>query len=164
MRDIANRFPQLMQSEMLWMAPVSLGFLAAILILYFRKIHLVTAALLPFLAGVGGVVVTSLITGRRLNFVTMVGLLMLCGVSVDYGIFAVDQWYRRNAHPDRVQSALILCFLSALLGALPMISSKHPVLQSLGIPLSIGLTASILTTFYTVPRFLDWCSQRKSHG
>jgi predicted exporter len=154
--DVASRFPRLLKGEMTWMAPSALGILGAMLIAYFRRPRFVIAALLPFFAGIGAVVAAALATRQPLNFVTMIGLLLLCGVSVDYGIFAVDQWRQRNSHPERVRSALILCFLSALLGALPMTASAHPVLQSLGIPLSLGLTAAIVTTFYTVPRFLDW--------
>lgn len=162
--DVASRFPLLLKGEMTWMAPVALGILATMLIVYFRKPRFVVAALLPFFAGIGAVVATALATREPLNFVTMIGLLLLCGVSVDYGIFAVDQWRQRNAHPERVRSALVLCFLSALLGALPMTASAHPVLRSLGLPLSLGLTAAIVTTFYTVPRFLDWRAGRTSHA
>jgi hypothetical protein len=153
--EVAGRFPQHFKAELAWMTPASLGAIGIVLALYFRNAFMACAAILPFLAGVGSVVVGAALIGEPLNFVTMIALLMLCGLSVDFGVFAVDEWRQHETEPERTESALIVCSVASLLGVLPMVLATHPVLRSLGWPLCLGGIGSLLGSFYVVPAFLD---------
>src|ERR1700759_829340 len=55
------------------------------------------------ISGGGSVVVAGALMLEPLNFVTMIALLMLCGLSVDFGVFAVDEWRQREAEPERTE-------------------------------------------------------------
>jgi len=154
--DIGNKFPALFKSELVWMTPLTLLLIAAVLALYYRSLLLAVTAILPFFAGVGAIVLGSVVTREPFNFVTMVALLMLAGFSVDYGIFAVDQWRGLGPEPGRTQSALIFCCLSSTLGVLPMAIAAHPVLHTLGVSLCLGLIGALTSSFLVIPAFLNW--------
>lgn len=160
MVEIANRFPALFRHELAWMTPVALGSILLILTLYFRSGAQALAALLPFLAGAGAIVVTGWVTQEPLNFVTLIAMLILCGLSVDYGVFAVDEWRSPALEPDRTHSALVFCSLATALGMLPMVFAQHPVLKSLGLPLMVGILGALLGAVLCVPGLLGQFKRR----
>jgi predicted exporter len=160
MTDLANRFPVLFKSELSWMTPVALGLVGLVLLLYYRSLAFALAAVLPFLAGAGAVAVAAKSGGLTINFVTLVALLMLLGLSTDWGIFAVDGWRRRDGASGRTASALLLCCLSSTLGVLPLVFAAHPVLRSLGAPLAIGLAGALLGSLVAVPAALALGTRR----
>jgi predicted RND superfamily exporter protein len=110
--------------------------------------------MLPSLCGAGALEVYTLVSGDALNFVTLIAVLMMCGLTVDYGVFAADEHRREDPEPERTQSALLFCCLSSALGMVPMAFASHPVIKSLGIPLMLGVIAGMLGSFALVPAFL----------
>lgn len=152
--EIANKFPVLFKAELTWMIPLTLAAIGLVLAFYFRSFYLSFAAILPFLSGVGSVVVVSAVTNQPLNFITMIALLMLCGLSVDFGIFTVDQCRGTEEHPEKTQSAILFCCISSLIGVMPMVFAGHPVLRSLGMPLAVGQTGALLGSIFAVPAFM----------
>lgn len=162
--EVAQKFPTLFKSELSWMIPLTLVAIALVLAFYFRSLYLSIAAILPFLSGVGAVVVVSTLTGEPLNFVAMIALLMLCGLSVDFGIFTVDQCRGTAEHPEKTQSALLFCCISSLLGVVPMIFAGHPVLRSLGMPLAVGQTGALLGSIFGVPAFMSLRRRRPARA
>lgn len=162
--EVAQKFPELFKSELSWMIPLTLVVIGIVLAFYFRSFFLSIAAILPFLSGVGAVVVVSYLTGEPLNFVAMIALLMLCGLSVDFGIFTVDHCRGTAEHPEKSQSALLFCCVSSLLGTIPMIFAGHPVLRSLGMPLAVGQTGALLGSIFAVPAFMALRKVRRANG
>lgn len=136
------------------MAPTALIVILGILWAYFRRLGYAMAALLPVGVGLGGIGWAHLL-GMPLSFVSLMGILMLLGLGVDYGIFAVDHAIRKSRQgdgsDDPLNSALILCAASTVGGYLPLLFCGHPVLLHLGQVLTLGTLGASLGAFWVIP-------------
>jgi len=115
--------------------------------------------------GLVGVVFGLLFTGKTLNMVVLVGVIMLLGIAVNNGIVMIDyinQLIKRGV--DRRQAildgastrlrAVLLTALTTILGALPMAfttSSGSQMRSPMGVAIVFGLTATTLLTLFIVP-------------
>ncbi len=86
-----------------------------------------------------------------LSFISLIGLLMVFGFSLDYGIFVVDLMRHRNEGKFGVWSALGVCSFSAVAGFAPLVFAGHPVLNDLGQILLWGSVGTFIGTFWGIP-------------
>lgn len=152
--DVAVSFPRLLIAELRWMLPTAVGLIFLTLLVYYRRFVDALAALIPFFCGLGTVFAAMFLLRLEVNFIVIVSILMLCGLSVDYGIFAVDR--QRSAHPEHAatSSALVFAAASTSSGMLPLMFCSHPVLVSLGLPLCIGIFGALGGAFWAIPLLL----------
>jgi len=155
-RELLKQFPATFAAELKWMLPVALIGALLFLMVYYRGIFPALAACLPFAAGVGCFSMMTLLLGLPVTFISLMGLLMVFGFSIDYGIFAVDSRARSASEQNGVWSALALCAVSTLAGFAPMAMGHHPVLQSLGHSLLWGSAGTYLGAFWGVPALYRW--------
>ena len=149
-RGLAEEFPRLLRAELSWMLPLGFFIVALILFLYFRDGRATLGALLPFFIACGATAIGILVFRQPFSFVSIVALLMLFGLSVDYGVFTVDH-FRHRSPSTGVWTALIFTGATNALGFAPLLFCGHPVLVQLGVPLFFGTIGTLLGSFIVVP-------------
>ena len=154
--DLVSEFPKILAKELLWKVPLSFLLIVSVLFLYYRSITSAILATLPFLSGIGLFSVTAALLQLNVTFISLVGLLMVYGFSIDYGIFATDA-DEKNQH---IWSSLLCAGLTTVTGFAPLLFAKHPVLVQLGQVLFIGTIGTFIGAFWGIP-FVKQTLKRK---
>ena len=145
-------FRMMIRSELggsfLWILPLS--FVSALLLAFavFRRVPEVLLAMTPVFVSFCGVFSLGLVNFKATPAAAF-ALILLTGLAIDYGIYAVSQL----RHPEKI-SARGSVFLSAattVAGAGALVFSKHPALFGTGVVLSIGIALACLAGLYLVP-------------
>ena len=155
MLELVNQFPQVLSRELLWIFPLSLLAILITLWFHYRRWGPALAALSPFAVGLGLVAWFALM-GMPFSFVSLVGVTILLGLGVDYGIFAVDHALEKfkDAHSvgdAELTSSLLFASIGTIAGYLPLIFCGHQVLAHLGQVLTLGSVGATLGAFWLVP-------------
>jgi predicted exporter len=114
-----------------------------LLLLRYRRLRPALAALFP------SVLVTLILLGSfaalrvETNLLHVVGLVMVLGMGVDYGVFVVDT----SSHPEEMGTTLLSIFLGSIttvfsFGLLAL--SQHPALRALGVTIGGGILLAFL--------------------
>lgn len=160
LRELADRFPAVLGQELAWMAP--LGILMAVFFLwnYYRDGRYVLAALIPFFSGVGFYFWMAVCFSYSFSFVSLIGMVMVFGLSLDYGIFAVNLYTGQLDRPSGpgVWTSVLLAASVTMIGFGPLILCRHPVLAHLGQVLFWGTAGTVLGCVWGVPGF-HWLAQ-----
>lgn len=158
--EVVSVFPVTLSRELKWMAPLSLFLVWLLLWWHFKSARLASVAMIPFFAGVGLPAWMSLLFGMRTSFISLIALVMLLGLSVDYAIFAVDYFLdskEGDSHAGTA-TALIMSWVTTIVGFAPLAFCKHPVLADLGLTLTLGTIGTMAGAFWAVPTLVK---QRK---
>lgn len=175
--------------DSLWVA-LALGFVVAMMILgvqFNSFVHPFTVLMaVPF--GVTGALATLWLCGDRLNFMSMIGMVLLAGLVKKNSIILVDYTNQLRAEGHSlIDAVLIACptrlrpilmtSLATIAGAIPLAigvgpgaETRAPLARSIigGSILSTAVTLIIVPLFYVLfDRFGAWIaklSQRKSHA
>ncbi len=83
----------------------------------------------------------SLALGIEVNLIHVIGVLIVFGISLDYGVFGAEASEEERAETF---SSFNLSAISTLFGFTPLVLAAHPVLQSLGLVLVTGIVGSYL--------------------
>lgn len=155
-REMFEAFPRVFMFELSWMVPLALFLALAFLWRHFRSGLATFYAVVPFLAGVGCYAIAAFLFGLPLSFISLIGLLMVFGFSLDYGIFVVDLLKAKNEGQHGVWSALSICSFATLVGFAPMVFAHHPVLRDIGHTLLWGSLGTFAGTFWGIPKLYQW--------
>lgn len=125
--------------------------LAALLIVYlvFRNVFDVCRALVPVLFAWAFAAGAACLTGFRATPAAAFAAILLTGLAVDYGIYAVCQ--SRNPGSFDTRDSLLLSAATTIAGAGALLFSRHPVLFGTGAVLTPGILAACLSGVYLVP-------------
>ena len=139
--ELGGRFLMLLVSSVL----------AALLIVYlvFRNVLDVCRALVPVVFAWAFAAVTFRLTGIRATPAAAFAAILLTGLAVDYGIYAVCQ--SRNPGSFDTRDSLLLSAATTIAGAGALLFSRHPVLFGTGAVLTPGILAACLSGVYLVP-------------
>jgi|GEM_PF-892805 len=145
-------FRMMIRSELggsfLWILPLSIVSALLLAFAVFRRVSDVLLAMTPVFVSFCGVFSLGA-TGFKTTPAAAFALILLTGLAIDYGIYAVSQL----RHPEMI-SARGSVFLSAattVAGAGALIFSKHPALFGTGVVLSVGIALACLAGLYLVP-------------
>lgn len=158
-----HQFSVILQTDLQWMIPVALLLTFIILFLYYQSIIPVFMALFPFLTGMSLFFSVSYFLKIEIDLIAVLGLVMVFGFSIDYGVFSTDAHFHNlgcddidSEEVDNVYTALSLAAVTNSLGFLPMVFVLHPVLKQLGYALFFGTLGAYFGTMYGVkPYFLN---------
>ncbi|MGE0631836.1 MAG: hypothetical protein AB7O96_05485 [Pseudobdellovibrionaceae bacterium] len=147
-----HEFSNSLEKDLKWMIPVAFLLCSLILFFYYRRPLYVFSAYIPFLTGLGLFFLGTFLLGRSLDLISVLGLLMVFGFSLDYGIFATDVYAFAQPQGEgrEVYSALGLAALSNVIGFFPLVFAKHPILHQLGFALFLGTIGTYLGTVWGV--------------
>jgi predicted exporter len=124
---------------------IALGSALVLLLLVarYRDLRRSFAAFLPSALVTIAVLSAYAWTGVEANLLHAVGLVIVMGMGVDYGIFIVDA----AEHPEDLGPTLVsclLCCLTTILGFGALALSENPALRALGITTGAGVALSLL--------------------
>lgn len=152
LKETLETFPKILEQELLWMVPLSLVLCLLLLWLYFRKLILSLISLVPFLTGLGAYFACVFVFGWGYSFISIIGLIMVFGLSIDYGIFAANLYLLKEPPPrEGVWTCLVLAAAVTILGFLPLTLCTHPVLVHLGQTLVMGSIGTWIGTVWGIP-------------
>jgi len=150
--EIVDLFQTLLERETTWMAPLAILLATLLLWFYYRKWQLVLLSLVPFFVGIGLFFGVAVLFHFHISFISLIALVMIFGLSLDYGIFATNL-YTGQAGPstEGVWTSVVLAAIVTFLGFLPLIFCQHPVLVHLGQALVFGTAGTILGSMWGIP-------------
>ncbi|MHC5209620.1 MAG: MMPL family transporter [Planctomycetota bacterium] len=116
------------------------GLVAVVLlvVLRHRALRPVVAACVPALLGAAGTIAALALLGVELNFLSLVALLMIVSMGVDYGVFLVEAGGDRAAL-GATHLAVCVAAVSTVLGFGLLALSEHPSLNSIGLTSGVGV-------------------------
>lgn len=156
-------FSRSLESDLRWMIPVVFFLSFAILFVYYRNFVRAVAAFIPFFTGLGLFYAIGWLRGDTLDLISVLGLLMVFGFSVDYGVFVTDIYAFPEGDENEaiVFSVLSLAALTNIIGFFPMVFAKHPVLHQLGFALFFGTIGTYLGSQWGIASFLKRFDRRR---
>lgn len=153
MREVVSSFPNILQEELTWMAPLSFLIVLLLHFAYYRNVRYSLLAVLPFFTGMGTVTVAIWLFGYPFSFVSVMAAVIVFGFSLDYGIFATDAC-RQSRDPNGargVWTAVPLSAFATLSGFAPLLFCRHPVLKHLGQTLFFGGLGTYVGAVWGIP-------------
>lgn len=115
----------------------------AVVALRYRKLRLIALAVIPALLGAFGTVAVLTMLGLDISLLSLVSLLMVVSMSVDYGIFLAED----DLHPQArgaTQLGVVVDGLTTILGFGLLATSSQPALFSIGAAAGIGVTLCLV--------------------
>ena len=109
-----------------------------------RLLLIFTPGLTAILWGLG----LAAICGFKLNLVNLFSIVMLTGLVIDYGIFAL---HHARQPSSSIPTAMLLSALTTILTTGALLASKHPVMFSTGLVLSFGILMTAITALFVIP-------------
>lgn len=141
-----------------WLLPLSVAAALAMLFAVFRQIGDVLLAMVPVAVAFSGVALLMYATNYRATPAAAFALVLLTGLSVDYGIYAVSQ-LRRPGELD-TRDPILLSAATTVAGAGALLASRHPALFGTAVVLTPGIALACLSGVYLVP-MLGRCAPPK---
>jgi len=127
------------RTKMLWLSLIGLGAVLALVALRHRAVRPTLTAFTPaLLAALGTVAIISL-AGIELNVLSLVALLMVVSMGVDYGVF-LSEAKPGSAALEATHLAVFVAGTSTLLGFGLLAFSDQPPLFSIGLTAGIGVS------------------------
>ncbi|WP_049785060.1 MMPL family transporter [Desulfotalea psychrophila] len=127
----------LLKKNILFLSGLAGIFVLALVSIQFRNVAAIIAVLAPVLAALAGMLVFCWIMGYTLNMMHLIMGIMVIGLAVDYGIFAVCSRLKQSL--QGTEKAISICAASSLIGFGVLAFSSHPALHSLGITVLVGI-------------------------
>ncbi len=125
--------------------------------LYFRSWKRGLLALLPVFASLSVAGSLFALTGYPVNISVLIAGIILCGLSVDYGIFLVHE----HGLSPRVFHAVTLSAVTSAAGGLTVVFTRHPMLRDAGLTLLAGILTAWACAVFLIPAFLQLGSEKK---
>ena len=134
------------------MIPIALLSALLLLFFYYQSLAFTLLSLIPFFSGLGLFALAVMILHLPLSFISVIAIVMIFGLSFDYGIFATNLFVGMPGQSvEGVWTSLVLSALVSLGGFAPMIFCKHPVLIHLGEALTLGTIGTLLGAIWGIP-------------
>lgn len=153
LRELISTFPQILEKEMRWMVPATLILTLMLMFAYYGDFTHVLISMIPFATGVGALGIAALLFKLEFTFISLIGLLMIFGISLDFGIFATNFCFKSATFKLKsgVWSTLRLSALATAIGFVPFLFCKHPVLKQLGESLVLGMVGTYVGSLWGIP-------------
>lgn len=121
--------------------------------LFFRRLDMTFVSAISMVCGFVWLLGAAEWFGSGLNLLSMVPLLFMMGVAVDYGIYAAsDPAWRNGATTGKANrnGATFLCAITTFLGTAAMLAAGHPALRGIGLALAAGIAGGYLASYFLV--------------
>ena len=132
-----------------WLLGAALVIILLLTWLTFRSGKKLLLALLPVLLTLRWLTAIFAYFGHPITLMTAIGGVLLVGLAIDYGVFAV-QWLDEGSD-STIPQAMRLSAATTIFTTGILLFSDHPVLFDLGLVLSLGITLAYLIAKHIVP-------------
>ncbi|MCD4781861.1 MAG: hypothetical protein K8S27_15145 [Candidatus Omnitrophica bacterium] len=128
-------------------------------ILLLKNIRLTLLALIPVVTSVFMILGGFSLLGYALNAPSMVAILVVVGLCIDYGVFMVyDCKFKLEAG---TLLAVTLSAMTTIVGGSVLLLATHPVLFYVGVTMAIGIFSGYLVAAFVIPAcYRLWISPR----
>ncbi len=135
------------------------------MLLFFRRIDLTLVSAVSMLVGFIWLLGAAQWFGGGLNMLSLVPLLFMMGVAVDYGIYSASDPARRNptAVGGNSNAATFLCASTTFLGTAAMLVAGHPALRGIGLTLAAGIAGGYLASYFLVGPMTRFIFRLRTH-
>ncbi len=152
--DFAARIPGLLA--------VAVGGVILAAWLFFRSLKLMLLALVPVATAAGILILLLWASGMALNLIVCFAGVILAGLTIDYGVFAVSALQRPEMAAS-LRSAMVVSAVTTVAGTGPLLLTSHPILFQSGVMLCTGIAAAAAGALLVVPALAGW-RDRGRHG
>lgn len=128
--------------------------------LVFRDLRSVLLAMMPILFTFALLGTLGAVTGFKANAAAGFALVLLAGLAIDYGVYAVHQL--KTPENLSIRRSVLLSTATTVAGAGALIFSRHPVLSGTGIVLSLGIASACFCGLYLVPLLAGFKGGKKT--
>jgi len=144
-RDISSSLAK----EIVFLAGLSAVLVLFLTLLLLKNLKLTLIALSSVLSSIAAIVGGFVVLGKALNAPAIIAMMVVLGVSIDYGIFILYSYkYKLNIGTPK---AVWVSAAGAVIGAVSLLFAHHPVMYSIGLVLTLGLTAGFIAAQIVVP-------------
>ncbi|MFM9024702.1 MAG: MMPL family transporter, partial [Planctomycetaceae bacterium] len=137
----------------------------AVLWLDFRSVRHALLAVLPLAVGMVQMLGLMGLLGIDLNPANLIGIPLILGIAVDYGVHVVHDFLERPG-PYRMSAStansVLVDALTTILGFGALMVADHKGLESLGRVLTLGVTACTVTSLVLLPVLLSYLRPGRS--
>ena len=136
-------------SEIVYLSSIAAFFIPVLAFLLLKNIRLSAIAMAPVLAGIFAVFGMLPVIGLFLNAPSIIAVMVVVGLCIDYGIFMVYSLHYNLKTQTR--TAITLSALTTVIGAGALLFAKHPMLFAIGVTLVTGVLAGYIASITLVP-------------
>ncbi len=136
-------------SEAFYLALAIALMIPVLAFLFLKDWRMTFLALIPVVSSVLSIFGMLTLFRLPLNAISLIALLVIGGLSIDYGIFMV--YHRRHQLKTNTRMAVTLSALTTLAGAGALAVARHPVLFSYGTTMIVGVLAGYLAALFVIP-------------
>lgn len=136
------------------------SFLLAFLV--FRNLRSVLLAMIPVLFTFALLGTLGALTAFKVNAASGFAMILLAGLAIDYGVYAVHQL--QNPEKSSIRRSVLLSAATTVAGSGALLFSNHPVLFGTGIVLSLGVAAACFCGLYLIPLLGNGIKSGKAAG
>jgi predicted RND superfamily exporter protein len=157
--EIYLQFTSLLTQEISRFIPITLFGIFLLLMFRYLNVKKSLICLVPFAFSLGLYGILYRYFHFPLSFMSLLGLFLIYGLSVDYGIFSTDFFTHENRDHSEESSlnlSLLVNWVSGIVGFLPLLWCQHPILKDLGLVLVSGMLGIFYSTFFVIPALFKW--------
>jgi predicted RND superfamily exporter protein len=135
--------------QLSWLLGTAIVIILLLTWLTFRSVKKLLLALLPVLLTLRWLTAIFAYFDHPITLMTAIGGVLLVGLAIDYGVFAVQRLDEGSG--STIPQAMRLSALTTVFTTGILLFSDHPVLFDLGLVLSLGITLAYLIAKHIVP-------------
>ena len=136
-------------AQLRWLMGAAIVIIILLTWLALRSVRKLLLALLPVVLTLRWLTAIFACFGHPITLMTAIGGVLLVGLAIDYGVFAV-QWLDEGAD-STIPQAMRLSAATTIFTTGILLFSDHPVLFDLGLVLSLGIFLAYLIARHVVP-------------
>lgn len=120
-------------------------------------------ALIPVVSATLSVFPIYAIAGWKMNAVALVAMIVVTGLSIDYGIFVVSALKSEDSELCKnAFTALTISMISTIIGSGALLFAVHPALNTVGKVITTGVISGYLSAIFVVPAIVKLYKDKKS--
>lgn len=124
----------------------------------YRQAGLLLVTLTPVALGTVWLLGTARLAGVELNLMSLMGIPVVFGLGVDYGVYLVDRWIREGRDPREALAqagpAVLVTGLTTLAGFAALLGAELAGLRSLGFTVVVGAGYTLAAALLVLPLLL----------
>jgi len=148
-RSFSDTISRAVSREVLFLASVAGVLILGFTFLFLKNIKLTVISLAPVASAVVAVLGGFSFLNISLTAPAIIAAMVVVGLCIDYGVFMLYGYHHEL--DTGTEKAVWVSALTTIVGAFSLLFARHPVLFSIGLTLTIGLTAGYLAAQFAVP-------------
>ena len=146
---LGDEISRTVKAEFVRLALLAFAVIALFVFLLIRDPLLSCIALVPVFSAVLAIPAVLWLCHMSLNAVVLMSGIIIIGLCVDFGIFVVE--HCRHDHDTDTYRAVTYSVLTTIVGGVALLCAKHPVMFSVGMTLTVGITVGYVSSFVVIP-------------